>query len=409
MVQVKVFARLLGLAFVARFSSSVDAAVTEPAQIHVASAFLDEVIRGVLPARLDLPRALADAAFAGARTASLAELKFCGVGEDGAGRFRAVLLQNNVGKVQSLLAIRGSCQVPLGELADPAASLVGRGQALVIADVEAVFQARELKLWLLHAIAVQGGSRRGAPATFDKRTEIGTLPMSALHFDWVGPAISFHVAPTFRNHGVGLAVAVSDRASDKVVLSEGRSSAPNTALDSQTALAAEVPLTTINFVLHRLTSSTPITLALEGDQVDLRNIGVRAVGAGVAARVTVNGTATPHSILETVAWTLNLAGDPLSVSSVQATAQLEDCAGLGTLAGIACDLRNGARVAAAEAFAAALTNRYGGRTVHALTSPIHTRVSVAGRGIHLSGDVLRIASGRTAIFAGGKVSAAADE
>ena len=407
MVQAKVCA--IGLACVACFSATVAAAVTEPGQIHVTSVFLDEVVRAVLPARLDLPRALADAAFDGARTASLAELKFCGAGESGAGRFRAVVLQNNIGKAQSLLAIRNSCQVPLDELANPAASLVGPGQALVIADVEAIFQGRELKLWLLPAVVVRGGSRRGVAATFDKRIEVGTLPMSALPSDLVSPALFFQVAPAFRDHSVGLAVAVSDSASDKAVLSGQGSSTPNTVLTSQATLAAEVPLTTINVVLRRLTGSTPITLTLEDDRLDLRTISVRAVGSGVAAKVAVTGTATPQSIRETVAWTLNLAGDPLSVASVQAAAQLERCAGLGTLAAIACDLRNGGRATAAEAFAATLTNRYGGRPVHELLSPIHTRVSVAGRPIHFSGDVLRIAAGRAGIVAAGNISATADE
>jgi hypothetical protein len=413
MVQAKGCARfssvLLGLAFAARFSSSVAAAATEPAQIHATSAFLDEVIRTVLPARLDLPRAVADAAFAGARTASLAELKFCGAGEHGAGRFRAVVLQNDVGEVQSLLAIRGSCQVPLGELANPAASLVGQGQALVIADLEAILQGRDLKLWLLRAVIVQGGSRSGAAATFDKRIEIETLSLSALPFDGVSPAIYFHVAPTFRDHSVSLVVAVSDSASNKVILSERGASAPDTILEGQATLAAEVPLSMINVVLHRLTSSKPISLALEGDWLDLRNIRVRAAGSGAAAKITVIGTATPRSIRETVEWTLHLAGEPLLVSSVQAAAQLEDCAGLGRLAAIACDLRNGARVTAAEAFAAALTNRYGSQALHELISPLHTRVSLAGRPIQLSGDVLRLAAGRAGIVAAGNVSAAPAE
>jgi hypothetical protein len=193
---------LFGLGCIA-LSSTVAAAVTEPGQIHVASVFVDEVARAVLPARLDLPRALADVAFDGARTASLAELKYCGAGENGAGHFRAVVLQNGVGKAQSLLAIAGSCQVPLGELANPAASLVREGQSLIIADMEAAFKAGELKFWLAHAVAIHGGSRGGAPVPFDKRAEIGTQPMSALQFDWAGAGMFFHLAPTFGD-SVGL-------------------------------------------------------------------------------------------------------------------------------------------------------------------------------------------------------------
>jgi hypothetical protein len=114
-----------------------------------------------------------------------------------------VVLQNGVGKAQSLLAIAGSCQVPLGELANPAASLVREGQSLIIADMEAAFKAGELKFWLAHAVAIHGGSRGGAPVPFDKRAEIGTQPMSALQFDWAGAGMFFHLAPTFGD-SVGL-------------------------------------------------------------------------------------------------------------------------------------------------------------------------------------------------------------
>ena len=411
MIQAKGCARfgsvLLGLALVVRFSSSV-AAVTEPAQIHVASTLLDEVIRATLPARLDLPRALADAVFAGARTASLAELRFCGVGEGGAGRFRAVILQNSVGKVQSLLTIRGSCQMPLGALAEPAATLVGEGQSLFIADVEAAITGGELKFWLMHAVAVHGGSRSGGPVRFEKRTEMGTLPTSALQFDWAGAGMFFHLVPTFGERSVGLAVSVSENPKDKGAAPARGAPATNGVLHGKATLAVEVPLATINLILGRLSSPKPLTVALQGDSIELRTISVQTVG-GAASKVRVTGTATPQSIRETVAWTLDLAGDPLLVASVRAEAQLEDCAGQPTLAGIACDLRNGARVAAEQGFASALTNRYGGRPVHELISPISTDFSVAGRRIHVSGDVLRIAAGRTGISAACNVSAAADE
>jgi hypothetical protein len=396
---------LFGLACVVGFSS-VAAAATEAGQVSVASALVDEIAQGLLPARLELPRALAESAFAGARTASLAELKYCGTGEKDAGLFRVVVLQNNVGKAQSLLAIPASCQLSLGELARPAASLVGPGQSLAIADVEAFVQARELKLWLVRGVVVRGDATKRVPETFDKRLELGALPTSALRFDLEGFAIFLHEVPAFGNRSVGLAVAVSDGVSDKVALSERGSGKAIAPLEGQATLAAEVPLATLNILLRRLTTSKPITIALQGDEIDLRNISVQATGRGAATQVTVIGTATPRSIRETVQWTLDLAGDPLSVSSVRAVAQLEDCAGQGALAGIACDLRNGGRSAAAEAFAATLTNRYGGQSVHALASPIDTRFTVAGRRLHLSGDLLRVAGGRTGLAAAGNFSAA---
>jgi hypothetical protein len=157
--------------------------------------------------------------------------------------------------------------------------------------------------------------------------------------------------------------------------------------------------------LRRWTAAKPLTIALQGDEIDLRNISVQSTGRGAAAKVTVTGAATPRSIRETVQWTVNLAGDPLLVSSVRAVAQLEDCAGQGALAGIACDLRNGGRSTAADAFAATLTNRYGGQAVHVLASPLDTRFTVAGRRLHLSGDLLRVAGGRAGLAATGNLSA----
>jgi hypothetical protein len=404
-VRVGVGGVLFGLACLAGFSSSVAAAATEAGQVSVASSLIDEIAQSALPARVDLPHVLADVAFAGARTATLAELRYCGTGENGAGRFRAVVLQNNVGKTQSLLSIPASCQLSLGELAIPAASLVGPGQSLAVADVEAVFQARELKLGLVRAVLVHGDATKRVPETFDKRLELASLPPSALRFELEGFAISLREAPAFGNRSVGLVVAVSDGGAETGALSERGSSKPSTPLEAQATLAVEVPLTTLNVLLRRRTAGSPITIALQGDEIDLRNISVQSVGRGAATKVTATGSATPRSIRETVQWTVNLAGDPLLVSSVRAVAQLEDCAGQGALAGIACDLRNGGRSTAAEAFAATLTNRYGGQAVHVLASPIDARFSVAGRSIHLSGDLLRVGGGRAGLAAAGNVSA----
>jgi hypothetical protein len=396
----------LGLVCTLVFSATVAAAsAAESAQIHLAPAFVDQVARSVLPIRVDAPLALSEVAFAGARTASLAELEYCGAGEKGTGRLRVVLLQESVGKVQSLLAIPGSCQASLGELASPAATLVGQGQSLVIADGEATWSGGELKFALVHALAVHGGARGGAPVPLDKRIELGTLPASALPFDGAGAGLFFHVVPAFGEGGIGLAVSVSENPKDKGASPARATSTTNALQGGKATLAVEVPLATLKLILGHLSSPKPLTVALEGDTIELRAISVQTVG-GAASKVRVTGTATPQSIRETVAWTLDLAGEPLSVASVQAAAQLEDCAGQGMMAQMACDLRNSARTAAAQGFAAALTNRYGGRPVHELMSPLHTRLSVAGRRLQVSGDVLRVVSGRAGVAATGTLSVA---
>jgi hypothetical protein len=83
----------------------------------------------------------------------------------------------------------------------------------------------------------------------------------------------------------------------------------------------------------------------------------------------------------------------LSVSSVRVAGQLEDCSALGTMAALGCNVRNGARSAAAEAFGRALTQQYQGRLVHELASPQSLRFKIAGQRIELRGDLLRTSFG----------------
>jgi hypothetical protein len=90
-------------------------------------------------------------------------------------------------------------------------------------------------------------------------------------------------------------------------------------------------------------------------------------------------------------WTLAAGGEPLRASSVRMTAQLEDCGGLGTMAALGCNVRNGARAAAAEGFGRALTQRCEGQFVHELVSPLSLRFNVAGQRIELRGDLVRTA------------------
>lgn len=409
MAPVNVRARFCGalLGIVCGLGPSTFVAATEMGHAEIAAGLADEIARSVLPARIQLPLALAESAFAGARTATLAELGYCGCGEKGSGRFRAVVFQNDGGQAQRLLSIPDSCQLPLSELAKPAASLVGQGQALVIADVEATFRASwELKVSLARVVIVRGGAGALAPAAFDEHADVVTFATAPLRFDVAGSPIYLHARPSFSRRSIGLGIAVTEKA----VAKPGAEMFPAAALlDGKATVAAEIPLSTVNLLLRRLTGAKPLTVSLEGDSVEIRNVGVRVAGSGAKAAVTVSGTATPQSIQETLNWTLDLAGDPLEVRAVHAAARVQDCASLGTLAAVACDLGNGARVAGAEAFARALTSRYGGQSAATLASPIHTQLPVAGRSVQVSGDLLRLASGSKGIVVIGGLSAARSE
>jgi hypothetical protein len=158
----------------------------------------------------------------------------------------------------------------------------------------------------------------------------------------------------------------------------------------QANVAVQIPVSFANEVLRRLTWTRPLTVPVDREEVDIQNVTLVGQGAGELARLTLTGNATPRSVRETMRWTLVLAGEPLRVLSVQAAAQLEDCSGLGTMAAIGCNVRNGARAAAAETFAAALTQKYQGQFVHDLASPQSLRFNVAGQPIDLRGDLVKI-------------------
>ena len=89
----------------------------------------------------------------------------------------------------------------------------------------------------------------------------------------------------------------------------------------------------------------------------------------------------------------------------QFSGQLEDCSGLGTMAALACNVRNGARGAAAEAFGSGLTQRYQGQAAHELASPFNLRFEVAGQRIELRGDLLRLGFGPRGLTAVGRLGA----
>jgi hypothetical protein len=156
-------------------------------------------------------------------------------------------------------------------------------------------------------------------------------------------------------------------------------------------------------VLRRLTWTQPLTIPVDRDEVEIRQVSLAGSGAGESARLTLSGTATPRTIREIMQWTVGLGGDPLLVSRGQFSAQLEDCSGLGTMAALACNLRNGARGAAAEAFGASLTQRYQGQPVHELASPLNLRFEVAGQRVELRGDLLHLGLGPRGLSASGRL------
>jgi hypothetical protein len=140
------------------------------------------------------------------------------------------------------------------------------------------------------------------------------------------------------------------------------------------------------------------------EEVEVSDVTLAGQGAGEAAGLSLAGNASPRSMRETVRWNLLAAGEPLRVSSLRATPQFEDCSTLGTMAAIGCNVRNGARTAAAEAFAQAFIQRYQGRFVHEVSSPLDLRFTVAGQRILLRGDLVRTAFSARGLMIAGRLS-----
>jgi hypothetical protein len=72
-------------------------------------------------------------------------------------------------------------------------------------------------------------------------------------------------------------------------------------------------------------------------------------------------------------------------------------------------VRNGARSAAAEGFASALTQRYQGQPAHELASPLNLRFEVAGQRIELRGDLLRLGIGPRGLSAAARLETSVRE
>jgi hypothetical protein len=390
--------------------ASARAAEPEPVRVRIAAALIDEEIRAFLPATVPLPRSLAELGEEGARTIALAELRYCGATERAAGRFRAVLRQAS-GKTQSILSAGDGCQSSLAELAKRGAVGSEDGEGPVLADLEATWKSWELKLAVVHALVFGKSGRKGTPAAVDKRAEIFAISTSNLRIDTgAGPPIVLYAAPAFAATAIDLALAMTEGAPPRVAtLERAAASGRGDLLSGQANIAAEIPLQVANQVLRRLTWTQPLTIPVDRDEVEIRQVSLAGTGAGESARLTASGTATPRSIREIMQWTLALGGNPLVVSTAQFSGQLEDCSGLGTMAALGCNVRNGARGAAAEAFGSSLTQRYQGQPVHQLASPLDLRFEVAGHRIELRGDLLRLGFGPRGLSALGRLGTVARE
>ncbi|MBN2574577.1 MAG: hypothetical protein JXP73_08415 [Deltaproteobacteria bacterium] len=358
------------------------AAGDEVAQVRALASLLDESVGSLLPAALSLPPELGDDA---RKTFFLNELRYCGPGDKGAGRFRAAG-RSGAGEDRQapLLAGEDGCRASLAELAERASPTLAAGAMLV--DLEATWKRWELRLFAVRGVVALKAGRARPMSGPGKPVQILSVRTADLRIDRdAGEPIVLHARPVFLAGAVEVVVVLADKAPGKAPAPDfGTRAALLSAKDN---LAAEIPVSFANQVLRRLTGNQPLVIPVNRDELELADVKLAGQGAGEKAQLTLAGSASPRALRETMHWSLLAAGKPLRASSLRASAGGEDCSGLAAVAALACGVRNGARVAAAEAFAQAFNQRYRGGWVHELCSPLDLRFNLAGQRFVLRGDL----------------------
>jgi hypothetical protein len=259
-------------------------------------------------------------------------------------------------------------------------------EGVAIADLEATWKSWELKVVLLRSI-VLGSPRSGRIPELEASRVLWTVTTSDLRIASIGgEPILVHGAPWFAPATIEIAVFLGERASATPVPA-GRKGV--TALAGEANLAADVPLSFVNQALRQLTAPQPLAIPVDSDTVDLDKLSATQEGTGL----TIRGDASPRSMRETVHVTVFVDGEDLRVSSVRAEGQGDDCAGLGAVARMACNLRGSARGVVAEALGAALTQRFQGQLVRELAGQQAFRFAVGGQTLEVRGDWLHLGFG----------------
>lgn len=395
--------RLALLAFgLSLASTAVHAAEGEAARVRFSAALLDETVRGLLPTLIRLPPPSGEpSADNRSSFATMTELIYCGANDKGVGHFRALLRLESSPAPAALLVGRQGCQIDLADLA----KRVGENNeqaGIVVADLDATWKPWEIRFVVAHAEGTTKASKARLFAVLERRRELLVVQTGDVRIQADSGPILLYAVPSFTQGGIEVAVVLGGGGApgSPEKLASARGGVPT----GEPNVAADVPLAFANQLLRRLTWNEPLVVAVNRDEVEIRNVSLSGEGAAERARLTLTGQATPSSIRETVRWTVTSGGDPMRLSSIQIAAQMEDCAGLGTMAAVGCSVRNGARSTAAEGFAGSLTQRYQGQAVHEMGSPQTLRFTVAGERFALSGDLLRMTFGARGISIAAKLA-----
>jgi len=247
-----------------------------------------------------------------------------------------------------------------------------------------------LKVALVRSVAL-GSPKSGRMPEFEDKRGLWTITTSDLRIaNHAGEPIILHAAPSFAAAEIDIAVLLGERGP----LAASRKSVP-AALVGEANLSADVPVAFANQVLRRLTATQPLAISVDRDVVDLDKLSITQEAGGL----TIQGDASPRSVRETAHVNIFVDGDDLRVASVRAQGQGDDCAGLGGVARIACNLRGSARGVVAEALGATLTDRYQGQLVRELAGQQDYRFNVGEQILEVRGDLLRLGSGAGSLSA----------
>jgi hypothetical protein len=378
-------------------SGPVFAAGNEPARLRVAGALVDDVVRSLLPVMLPGPGAGPGKDGAAPSAAILTEIRYCGATDKGAGLFRAVIRQTALDSGAPFLLPAGeACRPALADLAKQLAAPVA---GVAIADLQATWKPWELRLALLRSIAL-APSKSAPISDLDNRRNLWTISTSDLGLPAdAGEPIILHVAPRFAAGAIEIAVVVGERGS--ATPTPSGHSGPSAAPLGEANLTADIPVSFANQVLRRLTWTQPLAISVDSDVVDLENLTIAQEKSGL----TIHGNATPRSIRETVRFTVAMNGEDLRLASVLTQGQMENCAGQGAFATVACNLRNSARQGVAGALGATLTQRYQGQLVRELVGQRSLGFSVGVRRLEIHGDLLRLSCGAAALSSAARFEA----
>jgi hypothetical protein len=279
--------------------------------------------------------------------------------------------------------------------------LAGEGALL---DVEATWRPWDLRLDVVKAVPLKPATDK-TRGGFDRRRDLLTIPTGDTRINTDNGALTLYAMPVFLRSSIDVAIWLSPPGGNpSAQVERGSAEARGPRLVGDANAAVEIPLSLANQVLSRLTGQRALTISVNREDIDLQDMSAQVSGSGERTRLTVIGKASPRSLRETMTCTAAGAGDPLRLSFVQMSPQLEDCSGLGTMAAVACSVRNGARTTAAEAFASSLNQRYQGQAVHELASPQDVRFTIAGQRIELVGSLLRMNVGPRGLWTTAKLA-----